>query len=125
MRVVRRVSLALLAMATLAGSAAASHAPDCFNRHPEIVGTSGNDNLNGTSGSDVIHGVGGSDTIQGFSGDDTICGGEGNDDVEAGGGTTLLMEAQVVTSFWAKTVSMGSTVAMGRISRMEAPAMTS
>lgn len=56
----------------------------------QIVGTSGDDNLQGTPGDDIICGLGGNDLIEGGGGNDLIFGGSGNDRASGGDGNDRI-----------------------------------
>jgi Ca2+-binding RTX toxin-like protein len=58
--------------------------------NPEIVGTSGWDNLWGTAWHDVVRGLDGRDELNGAAGDDSLYGGDGSDTLSGGPGDDLL-----------------------------------
>ena len=55
-----------------------------------VVGTSGDDNLNGGNGSDTIDGLGGRDSIFASDGNDSIQGGEGDDYIQGQNGNDTI-----------------------------------
>ena len=65
-------------------------AATCGGKSPDILGTTGNDNLVGTPKNDVILALGGNDTVQGLGGKDIVCGAAGNDTIKGKAGNDLL-----------------------------------
>ena len=57
----------------------------------DIVGTSGNNDLDGTDRGDTILGLGGNDNLTGLGGDDWLDGGAGNDTLQGGPGADRLI----------------------------------
>jgi len=68
-----------LLVAGLVPLAQASHAPNCFGRHPTIVSTDQPGILVGTPNNDVIVGLGGGDDYFGSAGFDFVCGNAGEE----------------------------------------------
>src|SRR3712207_4071036 len=77
-------------LAVLVGAlpvAHATHAPDCFGKHPTnpVVPGPGGGQITGTPGNDVLAGGPGDDVIQGLGGTlDRLCGNGGADIIEGG-----------------------------------------
>jgi len=77
MRTLRTTAAALLAVASLVGTAGSAYAA----QRDEITGTSSSDDLEGTNGDDVVRGLGGNDALDGRKGHDVLIGGTGDDTI--------------------------------------------
>ena len=75
MRTLRTTAAALLAVASLVGTAGSAYAA----QRDEITGTSSSDDLEGTNGDDVVRGLGGNDALDGRKGHDVLIGGTGDE----------------------------------------------